>query len=217
MKLKILEEYLQGVDGFEKPKLLLEQYVTPSHIASNMLFTIQSKFGDLEGKTVADLGCGCGMLSIGAFLLGSQYTVGFDIDRDALTILQRNIKEMEIPGVDSVQLNVVQDLNDSKWSGLFETVIMNPPFGTKHNAGMDIKFLETGIALATGTVYSLHKTTTRQFIKKKSIEWGVPAEIIAELRYNIDASYKFHKKSSVDIEVDCWRFNVLDKKAKSFT
>lgn len=56
MKLKILEEYLQGVDGFDKPKLLLEQYVTPSHIASNMLFTIQSKYGDLDGKTVADLG-----------------------------------------------------------------------------------------------------------------------------------------------------------------
>lgn len=68
---------------------------------------------------------------------------------------------MEIPCVDSVQLNVIQDLNESKWTGIFETVIMNPPFGTKHNAGMDIKFLETGIALATGTVYSLHKTTTR--------------------------------------------------------
>ncbi|XP_037028921.1 rRNA N6-adenosine-methyltransferase METTL5 [Bradysia coprophila] len=217
MKLKKLEEYLQGVDGFEKPKLLLEQYITPSHIASNMLFTIQSKYGDLEGKTVADLGCGCGMLSIGAFLLGSQYTVGFDIDRDALNILQRNINEMEIPGVDGVQLDVIQDLKESKWKGVFDTVLMNPPFGTKHNAGMDIKFLETGIALATGTVYSLHKTSTRQFIKRKSEEWGVPAEIIAELRYNIDASYKFHKKASVDIEVDCWRFNVVDKDMNALT
>ncbi len=68
---------------------------------------------------------------------------------------------MEIPGVDGVQLNVIQDLKESKWVGVFDTVIMNPPFGTKHNAGMDMKFLETGIALATGTVYSLHKTSTR--------------------------------------------------------
>lgn len=68
---------------------------------------------------------------------------------------------MEIPGVDGVQLDVIQDLKDSKWTGVFETVLMNPPFGTKHNAGMDIKFLETGIALAGATVYSLHKTTTR--------------------------------------------------------
>lgn len=30
------------------------------------------------------------MLSIGAFLLGSQYTVGFDIDRDALNVNSLN-------------------------------------------------------------------------------------------------------------------------------
>lgn len=56
IKLKKLEEYLQGVDGFEKPKIQLEQYVTPSHIASVMLYTIQTKYNDLEDKFVADLG-----------------------------------------------------------------------------------------------------------------------------------------------------------------
>lgn len=86
IKLKKLEEYLQGVDGFEKPKILLEQYVTPSHIASVMLFEIQSKYGDIEDKMVADLGCGSGMLSIGSFLLGASHTVGFDIDADALEV-----------------------------------------------------------------------------------------------------------------------------------
>lgn len=56
IKLKKLEEYLQGVDGFEKPKIQLEQYVTPSHIASVMLYTIQTKYNDLKDKFVADLG-----------------------------------------------------------------------------------------------------------------------------------------------------------------
>lgn len=86
IKLKILEEFLQGVDGFEKPKILLEQYVTPSHIASVMLYTIQTKYNDIENKLVADLGAGCGMLSIGSFLLGAQHTIGFDIDPDALNV-----------------------------------------------------------------------------------------------------------------------------------
>lgn len=86
IKLKKLEEYLQGVDGFEKPKILLEQYITPSHIASIMLYTIQTKFGDIQNKLVADLGCGCGMLSIGSFLLGATHTIGFDIDYDALEV-----------------------------------------------------------------------------------------------------------------------------------
>jgi len=32
--------------------------------------------------------------------------------------------------------------------------------------------------------------------------------VVAELRYNIDASYKFHKHKSKDIEVDFWRFDI---------
>lgn len=86
IKLKKLEEFLQGVDGFQRPKILLEQYPTPSHIASCMLYEIQTKHGDIEGKLVADLGCGCGMLSIGSFLLGAQLTIGFEIDPDAVQV-----------------------------------------------------------------------------------------------------------------------------------
>jgi hypothetical protein len=35
---------------------LLEQYATPTHIAACMLHTIQSSYGDIEGKFVAELG-----------------------------------------------------------------------------------------------------------------------------------------------------------------
>lgn len=56
MKLRELESLLEGVDDFDQPKILLEQYATPSHIAACMLHTIQSSFGDIEGKLVADLG-----------------------------------------------------------------------------------------------------------------------------------------------------------------
>lgn len=231
IKLKKLEEFLQGVDGFEKPKILLEQYPTPSHIASYMLYEIQVKHGDIEGKLVADLGCGCGMLSIGAFLLGAQLTIGLEIDPDAVKvnlcdlyetkrnkyfyisqIFRGNIEEMELPGVDCIQCNVLRDV-DARWNGAFDTVLMNPPFGTKHNAGMDVRFLEVAMRLASTAVYSLHKSSTREFVRKKAIEWGVRAEVVAELRYNLDATYKFHKKKSVDIEVDCWRFDMTSRSA----
>jgi predicted RNA methylase len=46
----------------------------------------------------------------------------------------------------------------------FDTVIMNPPFGTKNNAGIDMLFLRRAIELATGAVYSLHKSSTREVI-----------------------------------------------------
>lgn len=117
---------------------------------------------------------------------------------------------MELPGVDCVNCNVVTDLSNesSKWHKVFDTVLLNPPFGTKHNAGMDMKFLMSAFNLAKTAVYSLHKTSTRDFIQRRANELGANAEVVATLRYNLDSSYKFHKKATVDIEVDCWRFVV---------
>jgi predicted RNA methylase len=55
-------------------------------------------------------------------------------------------------------------------------------------------------------VYSLHKTSTREHIFIKAADWGVRAQVLAELRFDLPASYKFHKKQSVDIDVDFVRF-----------
>ena len=45
-----------------------------------------------------------------------------------------------------------------------------------------------------------------QYIEKKAAEWGVGMEMVAELRFDLPATYKFHKQKSVDIEVDLIRF-----------
>ncbi|KAM6348996.1 rRNA N(6)-adenosine-methyltransferase METTL5 isoform 1-T1 [Alca torda] len=194
LKLKELESCLQQVDTFESPKLLLEQYPTRPHIAACMLYTIHSTFDDIENKTIADLGCGCGMLSIGSAMLGAGLCVGFDIDADALEIFNSNIEDFELTNINMVQCDVCS-LPDSM-AETFDTVIMNPPFGTKHNKGMDMIFLKTALQMAKTAVYSLHKTSTRQHIQKKADEWEVKMEVIAELRYDLPASYKFHKKKS---------------------
>ncbi|NXJ52533.1 METL5 protein, partial [Spizaetus tyrannus] len=198
LKLKELESCLQQVDTFESPKLLLEQYPTRPHIAACMLYTIHNTFDDIENKTIADLGCGCGMLSIGSAMLGAGLCVGFDIDADALEIFNSNIEDFELTNINMVQCDVCS-LSDSMLE-TFDTVIMNPPFGTKHNKGMDMIFLKTALQMAKTAVYSLHKTSTRPHIQKKADEWEVKMEVIAELRYDLPASYKFHKKKSVSIK-----------------
>ncbi|KAM4608985.1 rRNA N(6)-adenosine-methyltransferase METTL5 [Polymixia lowei] len=206
MKFKELESCLQQVDVFEEPKILLEQYPTSPHIAACMLYTIHNTFDDIKGKLVADLGCGCGVLSIGAAMLDAGLCVGFDIDNDALEIFRRNAEEFEIANIDLVQCDMCS-LEIDAYAKKFDIVIMNPPFGTKHNQGMDMKFLRTALTMAKKTVYSLHKTSTREHIQKKANDWGVKMEVVAELRYDLPASYKFHKKKSVDIKVDFLRFS----------
>ena len=68
-----------------------EQYPTRPHIAACMLHTMEATFGDLESLHVADLGCGCGVLSLGAVMLGAGFVTGFDIDPSALDTFAQNI------------------------------------------------------------------------------------------------------------------------------
>jgi len=82
----------------------------------------------------------------------------------------------------------------------------SPPFGTKNNEGIDVQFLKTAIRLARRAVYSFHKTSTRPFLMKLLREkWGLNAEVVAEMRFDIPNMYKFHKHKSVDVEVDLIR------------
>jgi len=204
MKLKQLEQHLQQVEGFEEPKILLEQYATRPHIAACMLHTISATFGDLEDKLVADLGCGCGVLSVGSVMLGAGAVIGFDLDSDALAQFSQNIEDFEIDNIDIINADI-NSIGD-EWNNKFDTVIMNPPFGTKHNKGLDMLFLQRAIKMASTAVYSLHKTSTREHILKKASDWGVRPQVVAELKYDLPSTYKHHKKQSQDIHVDFIRF-----------
>lgn len=43
----------------------------------------------------------------------------------------------------------------------FDVIVMNPPFGTKKNIGVDARFVQIALKYAP-VVYSLHKTSTRK-------------------------------------------------------
>lgn len=115
---------------------------------------------------------------------------------------------MELENVDLLHCDVVNQLKTIHMGKKFDTIILNPPFGTKNNAGMDMKFLEAAVSITNGAIYSLHKTSTREFIRKKSADLNLDSNVVAELRYDLPSSYKFHKKQSKDIDVDFWQFRV---------
>ncbi|XP_060810863.1 rRNA N6-adenosine-methyltransferase METTL5 [Amyelois transitella] len=204
MKLKTLQGYLQDLRGFAEPKIQLEQYETPAHIAAAALYTIQTQYNGIENKLILDAGCGPGMLGLGAALLGAGAVTAVDIDEEALEALAENVQDMEINNVDALQCDFL-NAHVCRLQNYYDTVLMNPPFGTKNNAGMDMKFLRKGLDLSCDSVYSLHKSSTRSHIQKKVKEWGVKGGVIAELRYDLPATYKFHKQQSRDIAVDLWR------------
>ena len=71
MKKKEIEIILSGLRTFDKQKLSLEQYQTESHIVADLLWHAFMQ-RDIEGKVVADFGCGNGVFGIGALLLAAE-------------------------------------------------------------------------------------------------------------------------------------------------
>ncbi|KAL6331228.1 hypothetical protein AAG906_009656 [Vitis piasezkii] len=203
MKLKQLESFLGDLQQFSNPKVELEQYPTGPHIASRMLYTAENSFGDVSNKVVADFGCGCGTLGVAAALLGAEHVIGLDIDPQSLEIASLNAEDLEL------DINFVHcDVKNLGWRGqIVDTVVMNPPFGTRKK-GADMDFLAVALKVASQAVYSLHKSSTRDHVRKAALRNfnASSAEVLCELRYDVQQLYKFHKKKEVDIAVDLWRF-----------
>ncbi|KAK1549344.1 hypothetical protein Q3G72_000469 [Acer saccharum] len=203
MKLKQLESLLGDLQQFSNPKLELEQYPTGPHIASRLLYTAENSFGDVSNKVVADFGCGCGTLGAAAALLGAEQVLAFDIDTESLELASENAEELEL------DINFVQcDITNLVWRGqIVDTVVMNPPFGTRKK-GADMDFLCVALKVASQAVYSLHKTSTRDHVRRAALRDfnASSAEVLCELRFDVPQLYKFHKKKEVNIAVDLWRF-----------
>ncbi|KAH1057184.1 hypothetical protein J1N35_035249 [Gossypium stocksii] len=203
MKLKQLETLLGDLQQFTTPKVELEQYPTGPHIASRLLYTAENSFDDISNKVVADFGCGCGTLGAAAALLGAEQVIGIDIDPQSLEIASMNAEDLELD-IDFIQC----DISNLGWRDqIVDTVVMNPPFGTRKK-GIDMDFLFVALKVASQAVYSLHKTSTRDYIKRTSLRDlnASSAEVLCELRFDVPQLYKFHKKKEVDIAVDLWRF-----------
>ena len=211
MKLKQLESLLEDVEVFEDANYMLEQYPTTPRHAANMVWLMEENYGDVEGKVVLDLGCGCGILSIASVMMGSGKTIGVDIDESALEVARRNLDEFEMDDVvDLVHCDVSDGLQGLFLPGMVDTVVMNPPFGTRVK-GIDMVFLRQGVEIASTAVYSLHKTSTREHIAKKAKQWGCTGTVIGQLRFPLANVYKFHRKKEVDVDVDLWRLDVSKK------
>ena len=195
----------------------LEQYCTPPHIAGHLLWEISQHSGSIRDEVVLDLGCGNGILGLGCLLLGAKFVVGVDIDNAMIQAATNNaeslgftedvmfvnkdvrefdIRTLDIPGPEGRQ-------------GRIDTVVMNPPFGTaKDQNGIDAVFVCKALECAK-TVYSMHKTSTRDFWKKKARELGAEVKVLTEMRFNIERVFRFHKHKSVDIHVDLIQFRKL--------
>jgi predicted RNA methylase len=187
---------LQQIKPHPDPNVRLEQYTVPADLAAEILFTACYTYGDIEHKTVGDLGCGTGRLGLGASMLGAKYVVGIDLDLRGIADALHTSKAL---GFDLDW--VLGDIGTLR--GPFDTVLMNPPFGTKQPHA-DTRFLETAIKLGS-IVYSIHKSATREFISRWLRKHNALPEIIIATQMEIPHQFTFHRRRKINVDVDVIR------------
>ena len=203
MKLKNIISDLESIETFSSPKDYLEQYQTPASVAGEMIHYISNNYS-LKNYSIADLGCGTGILGIAAALCGCKNVFLFDIDEEALEIAKNNVESLELnDNVQIIQTDVNQLRLCNKLNKYFDLVITNPPFGIRSENGADVEFLKTASYLCNNTIFSLHKFSTVNFLKKFYNKNGVNDIKSFKIEYNLPKTYKFQKKKEKNIDVVC--------------
>jgi putative methylase len=199
MKLKQLEMTLQRLAGFSRPQAALEQYQTPAPLAARLLYHALMK-GDIFGKTVLDLGCGTGILAIGAVLLGAASVTGVDIDGKALVVARENAGLLRTD-IRFLAADVRED-RCRELIGPCDTVVMNPPFGAQ-KAHADRPFIDRALALAPVT-YSIFNAGSLPFVEAYTAQRAEITEKVGGA-FPIKRTFAFHTKDVQEIEVEILR------------
>ena len=197
---------LSGLGGFYEPKVRQEQYLMDSEIGASVLWNA-CLLGDIEGRVIADLGCGTGLLGIGALLLGAKSVLFIDFDEKALESAKNNVSNVKSEGWELGEAEFIcrdiAKLEKEKLSSI-DVVLQNPPFGTKVRHS-DVFFLERALEIAP-VAYSFHKSETKGFLERFAAKKNAKITHVWGFRFPLKATLPFHRRQIHRINVSCMRF-----------
>ncbi len=201
---KELEKALSRLATFRAAQIDLKQYSTPSEIAADYLWRAYM-LGDIQDKHVVDLGAGTGILGLGAALLGAKKVTMVEKDADSVELITQNISILNFDSDSSKKrFKILQnDITSEDLKLKADTVIMNPPFGTKiHN--IDNKFVEVAM-LCAPVVYTLHRQQSASAIETLLIHNLFAVSHPRKYTWPLKATMEFHSKMQSFIEVVAFR------------
>ncbi len=199
---------ISRMEDLEGPDPRLEQYLTPYNITVDILIKGLEN-GDIEGKKVAELGCGGAPFGIGSWILGALGILCVDVDPRCIQLATGNLERAGAdprvgtpPGhVEFEQMDISDPMSDLP---LVDTVFMNPPFGSQ-NRRADRPFIHRAMKMAD-IIYSLHNGVTRPFLLKEIERMGGKVLDEETYRMEIPHRYHFHTKERLLIDVILLRY-----------
>ena len=190
-----LVRILDQVPGFASPDPALEQVVTPSRWAAELLFDALGR-GDLAGTPVVDLGSGTGRLAIGAALLGASPVTGVEVSEAAVRVARAAARALGA----EVDFHVGDVGEHPAPEG---TVVMNPPFGAQRR-GADRPFWEAAFSRPGRAVYAFALSDSRTFIEGRAVARRARIEATRPVRWELPATFAHHRRTAVELSVDLW-------------
>lgn len=198
---------LEDVADFDEPRVDLEQYLTDPELAAHLCH-LASLRGDLTDATVLDLGCGTGILALGARAADATRIVGLDVDRSALDVAVRNERQLfETARIDWIRGDVTSPpLRTSD-----ATVLSNPPFGAQRgNRHADRSVLRTIRRLAAVS-YTIHNAGSREFVESFAADHGATVTDAFESSLEVDHRFDFHTEQTTTLPVEVYRIEWADE------
>ena len=179
---------ISKLDKIEKNSIRLEQYSTDIDTAYQFIQFIDYNAG-MKGKTVADLGCGNGILGISAALLGAEKVDLYDIDEKVVYTAEQNIEKLHINNTKLIQMDLF-DINEK-----YNIVVSNPPFGFQSNFNLNA-FIKK-VKSISENVFFIYKDN--QEIKKIADKNGFSIYKIEDIK--LEKTLPFHKKSYYSLPI----------------
>ncbi len=165
-----------------------EQYVTDVSTAVDFLAFVDY-VGKIKDRRIADVGCGNGILGIGAALSGAAMVDMYDYDTKMVECCAKNIV---ISGARNCR-SVLKDLFDI--GDKYEVVIANPPFGFQSSFNIKAFILKLdGMADSFFFIYKDNMET-----HKMAVDNDLKLQGLGNMR--LKKSAFFHKKEHVELPI----------------
>jgi len=195
-----ITNFVKKINTFSNPKIALEQYSLPDDLIAFLLILTKK---DLYRKNVVDFGCGTGRFSLPIAKYFSDRVLGVDSDPHVINQLQVSMKSQ---GTRIDILNsFIEFLEPSKWSSMFQTTIMNPPFGTQRRR-IDQVFLRKALKFSE-TVLSIHKSNaeSRKVWERIATLHAKKIEVLATFDFSLNKTFFFHRNEKHGVKIDLIR------------
>ncbi len=197
-----LAQELAVVAGFDDPRAPLEQYHTPPDLAAHIIHVADLQ-DDIENRTTIDLGCGTGMLALGAAMRGPARVIGVDLDPAPLATARKNERRV------SAMTDVTWIRGDATTIPLCPdepiTAVMNPPFGAQAgNEGADRAFLETAADIATVS-YSVHNAGSESFVDAFATDNNGTITHAFTAEFELPKQFDHHHTDTQTIDTEVFR------------